>query len=454
MELKFFQEIGRDYLAKRTRALLADEMRLGKTCQAITACDKVNARRVLVVGPAISREHWRREFLRWSPGRSCVLAANKGPLDRMNALAVGAKADDVVLSVSYDQAREQTRHLTRRRWDVLILDEIHYAKNPTAGRTQAVLAKGGVAWCATRIWALSGTPCPNHFGEIWPTARAFGVVKTGYWDFQNYFCQLDWSGRPVGSRPDRFGEMRAILDKFMLRRLKKDVASELPPLSIEPWFIESSTKFLDVVKPVKPAREEFVDRAKKEERRLKERLDQLPPDKHAQHLEQFASSYTAMRKYHAILKAPAVYETVKFELENNLIDKVVIYGYHRDAMYVLFCALKDKFRTEMVYGGTSDSKRNRALDNFAKPTRLGGARVFIGNILAAGSVIDLSAAHQGIMLEKDYVPGNNMQAMERMGGYKQTEPITFRDATIEGPIDGMVNDILNRKTVQLESIFN
>jgi hypothetical protein len=68
-------------------------------------------------------------------------------------------------------------------------------------------------------------------------------------------------------------------------------------------------------------------------------------------------------------------------------------------------------------------------------------------------VIDYTAAHQGIMLELDWVPGNNSQAMQRMHRHGQDKPVTVRVA-LGTPIDEIVTGVLLRKTKAIDEIFS
>lgn len=444
MQLKPFQEIGRDFLADRTRALLADQMRLGKSAQAITAADKLGLRRILVVCPAIAIPVWQAEFAKWSPEREVHQLA-KIPWE---------VSDDVVMLASYDMTRLNRQLLTRRPWDLLILDECHFAKSTSAQRTHAVLGKHGIARCSDRLWALSGTPAPNHVGEVWPLLRVCGVMKAGYWDYVKRFCKVDELDKIHGTTTDaaKLRELRDILKGFMLRRRTSQVAPELDKLSIHQYPVKPSTRFLEAARPVDCYR--LCEQAAVQEQRLFEAMLELPDDELVDYLQRHAESYTAMRRVHGLLKAPAVYETVKFELENGLVDKICVFGYYREAMETLYRLLKsDGFRPTLLFGGTSPRKRELGLERF-NDTGPKGGRVFIGQILAAGTAIDLSVANEGIMLEKDWVPGNNAQAMERMGGYNQTSPVRFRDAVLPGPVDDYLSRVLDRKSAELAAVFD
>lgn len=427
VKLKFFQEVGRDFLASRTRALLADEMRLGKTWQAITACDLIGANKILVVCPAVVRSVWANTFQELSSRRATI--------------------------ISYDEARSRRAQFTAQDWDVLIVDESHYCKNPAAKRTKAVLGKGGLAWKADRIWFLSGTPATNNASELWPVLRVCGLTKMGYADFTQRYCYVDWRGKPIGTRGDRVVELRTALDGFMLRRTKKQVAPELPEVSVERWKVPADTDLLGIIRPYEE--DKLMQRADEQVERLKAEMKGLPAHKRAEYLAKNAKHFTEARRISAILKTPHILETIRFEIQNNIVDKLVVFGFHREPLRLLHELLKgDGIKVELVWGGTADKKRERAIEKFSRPTKKGGSRVFLGNILAAGTGIDLSAAHEGIFIEKDWVPGNNQQALERMGGFKQDNPITVRDAYLESGIDAVVDTTLTRKFQELGWLFN
>ena len=409
MKLKPFQEIGRDFLAARTRALLADQMRLGKTVQAIAAMQAIDAHSALVVCPAVARTVWKMEFERfgWAP--------------------------QVVQIRSYDQVRMNPQPYLDLRWSVLVVDESHYIKNHIAARSRAVLGKAGVARRAKHVWCLSGTPAPNHAGELWTLLRAFGVTGMTRAEFADRYCYFDDAGQIRGTRGKMIPELRALLAPVMLRRTKDEVASELPALGVEPWYLDAKPAALDAA----------VDRQLRELSGA-ELLAWLQNPANAAHLSEW-------RINTALAKVPAVAAALAFELENRLIGKTVVFGYHREPIRALADALARKsVYAVQLHGGTSPTSRETAMRSFAAP---GGAQVFIGQILAAGTAIDLSSAHQGVLLERDWVPGNNAQALERMGGFRQRHPVTVRDAIIPGGADEIVANAVARKLRELTELF-
>lgn len=163
---------GADFLAARRHALLGDKMGLGKTIQAIEACNITGARRLAVACPAIAKINWQREVEKWS------------------TYGIELKVE------SYNKLA--TDKDLRNRWaawrpDVLVLDEAHYLKSADSSRTKSMYGphcrNNGLAGCAGAVWGLSGTLTPNNAAELFPHLRAlFPQALPGggtYADFLN-----------------------------------------------------------------------------------------------------------------------------------------------------------------------------------------------------------------------------------------------------------------------------
>jgi len=417
--LKPFQHAGAAFLASRTRALLADEPGVGKTAQFITACNLVGARRVCVVAPGIGLTHWRREFDKWNfrGDRADVISWGDAHKMRDNLAALGGPT---------------------RQWDVLIPDEVHFGKNPQARRTKAVFAKGGIGWYARRVWAGSGTPSPNgNASELWPMLRAFGKVGMTLGEFTNYFCVVDGLGKVRGNRADHIEELRGILKEFTLRRLKKDVLPELGVIDVQEWYVTPNARFTFGVEPQAGSIEAW----------LKSASDDEIMGFLAGHGHEFAT----LRRYNALLKAPAVFDTVKFELENGLLEKVVVYGHHKEALVALHREFgRAGIGSILIYGDTPMGERDSLIEKWKRDP---GTPVNLSSITVAGTALDYTAAHQVIMVELDYVPSANSQAMQRPHRHGQDKPVTVRVA-VGTPIDEIVTGVLLRKTKAIDEIFS
>ena len=392
-----YQLIGRDFLAARTRALLADQMRVGKTPQAIMAADKLGAERVLVLCPAIACYQWQAQWAEWSPGSSSATIIGREPLlTRFGGVWIA----------SYNRAVQHNEALIRGpRWDVLIVDEAHFAKNPTARRAKMVYGKAGIGWNSTCIWSLTGTPSPNHAGELWTMLRAFGATTLPYTAFVNYFCYYDWkTGRIFGNKPQHLAELRALLAPFTLRRTLREVASDMPAISfnllaIEPQGVDYRT---DVI--------EDID----------------------------AEDRIAV----ALAKTVPLAKEIKECLDGGEYKQTVVFGYHLAPLKRLMELLAVSGIDACFIGGETPLKQR---ENKLAAFKAGVCQVLVAQMIAGGVAIDLSAAQHGYFVELDWTPANNAQAAHRLVNMQTQDPVTFDVLTMPGTMDDRVQRTLLRK---------
>jgi SNF2 family DNA or RNA helicase len=445
-----YQLEGAKWLAERKLALLADEMGVGKTAQVIRACDLINAERIIVLCPAVARINWQREFSRFSS------------ISRNFSLIMGRK-DSIVpsnwLISSYDLV-SQEMSLTKSLWDVLILDEAHYLKNHQAKRTRAVYGKQGLIHNTRRCWAITGTPAPNHPGELWVMLYTFGVTKLSYDDFIARFCtgyHSTYGFKITGANTSHIPELKALLSKIMLRRKKEQVVKELPPIHFDHVTVEAGPVDLD-------ADSWFVEYVFPEERthELTAKLDhertmitnvmkaaKMGPDG-LRVLEAIAKSVSTIRRYTGLQKLKAVTELVTEEMSQGKYSKLVIFAIHVSIIEGLRKSLR-KFNPVVLYGGTPAHKRQKRIDKFQQSAK---TQIFIGNIQACGTAINLTAANQVLFVESDWTPAYNSQAAMRCHRIGQDKPVFVRFIGLADSIDEKINLILKRKTRDLTEIFD
>lgn len=208
--LRPYQRCGVDWLVFLSKtgmgALLADDMGLGKTLQALCAIRG----RTLVVCPTSVLHNWVAEARRFRPGlRVALYHGERRALDR---------AADLVVT-SYAILRLDAEALGQERWDSLVLDEAQTVKNP-----DSQVARAAFSLDARFRIALSGTPVENRLEELWSQMHFLNRGLLGSRDdFDERYA------RPIASGDgEAAGRLRDRIRPFMLRRLKRDVAPELP----------------------------------------------------------------------------------------------------------------------------------------------------------------------------------------------------------------------------------
>ena len=431
LDLDPYQVAGAEWLASKEQALLADFMGIGKSAEAVRACDLVGANSILVICPGNARVNWQREFERFSPmDRSCCV------------VMPGKKIDSAanVWILSYEMATTMADELKRRRHEVLILDEAHYLKERAAKRTKAVYGASkripGIIASADRTWRLTGTPAPSNASELHTHFKSAGLATEPYWDWVFRYCQgfdSNFGFKITGHKNE--DELRARLKPFMLRRME---GTELPPLCFETVAVERSDELLTSI---------LSKAAAKADEELQCALA-TPNDNALAILESTAQSYSTLRRYTVLAKCPAIAEILEQNFEAGM-DKMVLFAVHVDAVEWLAERLK-KFNPVTLYGKTPANKKQNVVDTFQNDKN---CQLLIGNIQTAGIAITLTAGCEVGFAEKVWVPGDIVQALKRCHRRGQTRGVRVRSFTLYDSSDELVDEALMRKVKELAKIL-
>jgi len=433
--LKPYQVEGKNFLMAKPYRLLADTMGLGKTVQSIAAFCELGLKKILIVCPKSAKINWQREIKNYSGKDSYVTNAKNQPSSN-------------IIITNYKQLVTKYSLYKQVTWDLIILDEAHGLKEPTSLRTRAIIGKDGVLHNTKRLWALTGTPCPNHAGELWPLMFALGATDFGYEGFVDRYCKVRRRGgrftenRIVGTDTTHAKELRAMQKKVALRRLKQDVLKDLPPITYQTIVLSTD------IEPKLPAL--FKKQLETEMKLLQEKLGvsiNIPDHKMLDALSLMSESISSLRRYHGLKKVKACSEAIAEELESGSYNKIVIFLVHSDVCALAAEYLK-KFNPAIITGKTKD--RQAQVDKFQNDK---SCRVFLGNIQAAGTAITLTAASNLAYFEKDWVPANNEQAAMRIHRIGQKENVLIRTFTLEG-LDDLITAALMRKTSELSTFID
>jgi hypothetical protein len=208
--------------ASSDHGMLADDMGLGKTVQVLSLMSHLLERDelgpMLLVAPLSLLDNWRNEAETFFPrrfGRPLVLGGPEGA----RGLQAGLIQQSRWTLASYESVRRNQLELGKVRFELIVLDESHRIKNPTAGVTRAMLAMH-----AKRRIALTGTPVQNRLSELW---SQFDWLSPGWLGDLSTFDQTYAEQGDLAA----LERLRNQVGSRILRRMKHRVlASELPPL--------------------------------------------------------------------------------------------------------------------------------------------------------------------------------------------------------------------------------
>ena len=204
--------------------ILADDMGLGKTLQVIAfllseflEAKAEDNRRCLIVTPASLVFNWNSEFKRFAPSLPVKMVAGLAP-ERAEIIH-GAQSRDILIT-SYELLKRDLAEYENVKFFCQIIDEAQYIKNHN---TQSAKAVKEIQ--AGSRFALTGTPIENRLSELW---SIFDYLMPGFlYGYQRFRTDIEI---PVvqGQDEKSMEKLRKMVRPFILRRLKKDVLTDLP----------------------------------------------------------------------------------------------------------------------------------------------------------------------------------------------------------------------------------
>lgn len=483
--LHAYQKNGAEFCASRgMRALIGDEMGVGKTVQAIAAAEATSAARILVVCPANARYVWEREIQGWG-GRGAIQHITS-QLDRIDMSArwhivtydlLAARAEtwrlndeqeyiafnsafpelarnhkkpiNYPLKISLETALNKTpafsnpkrvatweKIMQRLRGELLeqflsagkiltIMDEAHRAKNKTAKRTKAIQR---IAANETQLLMLTGTPLRNNEHEA---AALLGLLDA------------EASIALTKERGYTIQDVKDYLSYFMIRRTKEEVLPELP---------EKTRQRVDI-----------SDLDHEQMQTYRSALDSARDSYTRAILEGLSEKEARQKMQGGIEQARTALGIAKVR-GGEVVDLVVEIVENKECC-VVFCAhqqasddlktqlVNEKLRVAVVDGRTSQKTRTEVVTDFQE----GRLDVFIGGINACGEAITLTRADTVIFVELDWVPAALLQAedrIHRVGQRSNCQVIQLIARISNGAnLDEMMIDLIGSKLARIGDVL-
>uniref|UniRef100_F7C4Y5 Chromodomain-helicase-DNA-binding protein 1-like n=1 Tax=Callithrix jacchus TaxID=9483 RepID=F7C4Y5_CALJA len=411
VHLRSYQLEGVNWLAQRFHGqngcILGDEMGLGKTCQTIALFIYLAGRLndegpFLILCPLSVLSNWKEEMQRFAPGLSCVTYA--GDKEERAHLQQDLKQDSRfhVLLTTYEICLKDASFLKLFPWSVLVVDEAHRLKNQSS-----LLHKTLSEFSVVFSLLLTGTPIQNSLQELYSLLSfvepdLFSKEEVG--DFVRRYQDIE-------KESESASELHKLLQPFLLRRVKAEVATELPRKTEVVIYHGMSALQKKYYKAILMKDLDAFENETGKKVKLQNILSQL-------------------RK---CVDHPYLFDGVEpepFEVGDHLIeasgklhllDKLLAFLYSRGHRVLLFSQMTQMldilqdymdyrgYSYERVDGSVRGEERHLAIKNFGQQPIF----VFLLSTRAGGVGMNLTAADTVIFVDSDFNPQNDLQAAAR-----------------------------------------
>jgi SWI/SNF-related matrix-associated actin-dependent regulator 1 of chromatin subfamily A len=418
------------FLLGRRRAVLADDMGLGKTRQSIVSLRHLAPGGPhLVVCPASVKRNWAREIAVIAPDASVVVVEGTAPVSPAAEWNV----------INYDILGRHVDTLLRVPWTSLVFDEAHYLKNHTSARSKLARQLTAAAAATTprlAVQLLTGTPLTSRPRDLFVLLQLVAhPLGRSFLSFAKRYCAAEKGeyGWKTGGASN-IDELTVQLHGVMLRRSKDDVLA-LPP-KLRTWL------------PVTVAPGTGARAVKKVFALLAGEGSSRPPRSRDVELRtpgKLLAFLVEARQALAFAKVTSTLDFVRGAIDQG--EKVIIFSCFDDPVQRLAKELGST--AVVVTGKTPAAVRQSLVDRFQNDADV---RVFIANIIAGGTGLNLTAATQVVFNDLDWVPTNHWQAEDRAYRIGQTRTVNVTYFVARDTIDDFVQAVLETKAALVNAI--
>lgn len=392
--------------------ILADDMGLGKTAQTLAhilmqkQAGHLQSTPALIVAPTSLMHNWFKEAAKFTPDLNVMIL--QGP-DR-HELFEKIPDMDIVLTTYPLLSRDQDE-LLKHQYHLCILDEAQNIKNPRAKAAQILRQLH-----AKHRLCLTGTPMENHLGELW---SLFYFLMPGFLYSQDTFNKN--YRVPIEKNADQHKKNKLVnrIQPFMLRRLKMDVAKELPPkttIEVHIDMHEQQAKLYEAVRASMQSNIQNVIASKGIKRSQIQILDALLKLRQVCCHPSLLKLDSVQSQAVDSAKLDHLVEMVQSMLEEG--RRILIFSQFTSMLQLIEARLSElDIRHVKLTGQTK--KRDQVINAFQN----GDVPVFLISLKAGGVGLNLTAADTVIHYDPWWNPAAEEQASDRAWRIGQDKPV-------------------------------
>ena len=407
--------------------ILADDMGLGKTLQTITYVLANPGTRTLIVCPTSLAYNWQDEFSKFAPQIATQIISGT-PQERADLMQ--QSTDVPVWITTYPLIRKDVDLYKAQIFDACFIDEAQFIKNPTSLGAKAVKAVQ-----AKHRFALTGTPIENTLSELW---SIFDFVMPGF--FGRYRQFEECYEKPILRDHDsvQMQKLRRKIRPFVLRRMKKEVLTELPDKIETRRMAEMGAKQRKIY-------ESYLARIQME---LAGDEENTPGGNRMQVL-------AALTRLRQICSHPATFAS-NYHGGSGKLDLLmeqlpdILEGGHSVIVFSQFTSMLSIIAHELkqrnipffyLAGSTSAQERKREVKEFNR----GEVKVFLISLKAGGTGLNLTGADTVIHFDPWWNPAVEDQATDRAYRIGQKKKVQVIKYVMKDSIEEKIYELQKRK---------
>ncbi len=414
--------------------VLADDMGLGKTVQviALLLATREPEQTSLVVAPTTLTYNWLSELTRFAPELSVMVMAGSAPQRASQLRHVREVKDVDVLITSYPLIRQDIELMADMEFRFAILDEAQHIKNAGSKGAQAVRQLRA----RTRL-ALTGTPLENGVGELW---SIFNFVLPGYLLNYNAFLRRYQDGQDSE-------DLHRKISPFLMRRLKKEVLTELPD-KLESVLTAQMT----------PEQEKVYQAAML---RLQDRVGTIVREKGFERgRTEVLAAITQLREiccHPSLVLDDYTGTSGKLEMLLDILPEAIAKG-RRVLLFSAFTSMLKILRRELENAGYSTMYLDgetpaQSRIGMVEAFNGGQGQIFLISLKAGGTGLNLTGADMVIHYDPWWNPAAEEQATDRAYRIGQTRKVEVIRLVTHGSIEEQVVALGQRKKALFEQLI-